>query len=166
MGVDRIGDTSHISVGITSRILDINTGEELVSATIGQARGLVDQLVTLPDQPGPTERSSDYIAQIRFLLYQNINFDLGHQWGSDGQGTRRSQARLQYRPQSNKILNLAYRFQRDTLEQGDVSVSWPLTKSWNFVGRYNYSFRDRESLEQFYGFEYESCCAGRGCSLS
>ena len=160
LGVDRIGDTSHISVGITSRILDINTGEELVSATIGQARGLVDQLVTLPDQPAPTERSSDYIAQIRFLLYQNINFDLGHQWGSDGQGTRRSQARLQYRPQSNKILNLAYRFQRDTLEQGDVSVSWPLTKSWNFVGRYNYSFRDRESLEQFYGFEYESCCWG------
>jgi len=160
LGVDRIGDTSHISVGITSRILDINTGEELVSATIGQARGLVDQLVTLPDQPGPTEKSSDYLAQIRFLLYQNINFDLGHQWGSDGQGTRRSQARLQYRPQSNKILNLAYRFQRDTLEQGDISVSWPLTKSWNFVGRYNYSFRDRESLEQFYGFEYESCCWG------
>jgi LPS-assembly protein len=160
LGVDRIGDTSQVSVGITSRILDVNTGEELVSATIGQSLYLADQLVTLPGQPAPTANSSDYIAEFRFLLYQNINFDIGHQWGSEGQGTTQSQARLQYRPQSNKVLNLAYNFRRDSLEQGDISVSWPLTRNWNFVGRYNYSFRDRESVEQFYGFEYESCCWG------
>jgi LPS-assembly protein len=117
-------------------------------------------LVALPGQPTPTTDSSDFIAELRVLLFANFNFDIGHQWGSDGEGTIQSQARLQYRPQSNKILNLAYRFRRDSLEQGDVSLSWPLTKSWNFVGRYNYSFRDRESLEQFYGFEYESCCWG------
>ena len=104
--------------------------------------------------------SSDYIAEIRFLMFDNVNFDFGHQWGSEGQGTIRSLARLQYRPQNNKIVNLAYRFRRDSIEQGDVSVSWPITKSWNFVGRYNYSFRDRESLEQFFGLEYESCCWG------
>ena len=160
LGVDRIGDTSQVSVGITSRILDIDTGEELVSATIGQSLYLIDQRVTLPDQPVPIANSSDYIAEIRFLLFQNFNFDLGHQWGSEGQGTTQSQARLQYRPQSNKVLNLAYRFRRDSLEQGDISMSWPITRNWNFVGRYNYSFRDRESLEQFYGFEYESCCWG------
>jgi LPS-assembly protein len=28
------------------------------------------------------------------------------------------------------------------------------------VGRYNYSFRDRTTLEQFFGVEYESCCWG------
>ena len=160
MGVDRVGDTEQVSVGITSRVLDVNTGEELVSATIGQIRLFSDQFVTLPDQPAPVDESSDYIAEIRFLMFDNVNFDFGHQWGSEGQGTIRSLARLQYRPQNNKIVNLAYRFRRDSIEQGDVSVSWPITKSWNFVGRYNYSFRDRESLEQFFGLEYESCCWG------
>ena len=160
MGVDRIGDTEQVSVGITSRVLDVNTGEELVSATIGQIRLFGDQFVTLPGQPAPVAGSSDYIAEIRFLMFDNVNFDFGHQWGSEGQGTTRSLARLQYRPQTNKIVNLAYRFRRDSIEQGDVSVSWPITKSWNFVGRYNYSFRDRESLEQFFGLEYESCCWG------
>jgi len=160
LGVDRVGDTDQVSIGITSRVLDVNTGEELVSATIGQARFLGDQFVSLPGQPAPTAGSSDYIAELRFLLLDNVNFDFGHQWGSEGRGTIQSQARLQYRPESNKILNLAYRFRRDSLEQGDVSVSWPISKSWNFVGRYNYSFRDRESLEQFFGFEYESCCWG------
>jgi LPS-assembly protein len=93
-------------------------------------------------------------------LWQNVNFGFGHQWGTGNNGTTKSEARFQYRPAHNKILNLAYRYRRDSLEQGDVSVSWPVTARWNFVGRYNYSFRDQETLEQFYGLEYESCCWG------
>ena len=41
-----------------------------------------------------------------------------------------------------------------------MSLSWPLTGNWNLVGRYNYSLRDRQSLDQFFGLEYESCCWG------
>jgi LPS-assembly protein len=159
LGVDRIADTDQLSVGITSRIIDWNTGRELMSATIGQALNLSDQRVTLPGEPVDFSDSSDYIAELRFFVYENLNFDLGHQWSRDG-GTTQSEARLQYRPNSNKILNFAYRFRRQLLEQGDISWSWPLLQSWNFVGRYNYSFRDNEVLEEFYGLEYESCCWG------
>jgi LPS-assembly protein len=160
VGVDRVGDTEQVSIGITSRVLDTGSGQELVTATLGQALYLTDQRVSLPDQPAVITESSDYIAEIGFLLYEHLNFDLGHQWSSDGSGTTRSEARFQYRPQPNKILNLAYRYRRDSLEQGDISWSWPLTQSWNFVGRYNFSFRDQEALEQFFGLEYESCCWG------
>jgi LPS-assembly protein len=93
-------------------------------------------------------------------LLEKLNFDLGHQWGEKDRGTTQSQARLQYRPSNNKVLNLAYRFRRDSLEQGDLSWSWPVSSRWNFVGRYNYSFKDSKALEQFYGLEYESCCWG------
>ena len=160
LGVDRIGDTDQLSIGITTRILDLQTGRERLSATIGQALYLSDQNVTLPGQPMALDESSDYIAEFRFLLFDAWNLDVGHQWGTGSSGTTRSEARLQYRPGSNKILNFAYRFRRDSLEQGDVSWSWPLSQSWNFVGRYNFSFRDDEALEQFYGLEYESCCWG------
>jgi LPS-assembly protein len=159
LGVDRIADTDQLSIGVTSRIIDVNTGRELMSATIGQALYLSKQGVTLPGEPPVIFDSSNYIAEVRFLIYDNLNFDVGHQWSKDG-GTTQSEARLQYRPRSNKILNLAYRFRRQSLEQGDISWSWPLSQSWNFVGRYNYSFRDDEVLEQFYGLEYESCCWG------
>jgi LPS-assembly protein len=160
LGVDRIAETDQLSVGVTSRIIDLETGRELMSATIGQALYLGEQGVTLPGEPPIVSDSSDYIAEVRFLLYDNLNFDFGHQWSGGDSGTTQSEARLQYRPQSNKILNLAYRFRRQSLEQGDVSWSWPLSQSWNFVGRYNYSFRDEQVLEQFYGLEYESCCWG------
>lgn len=160
LGADRIADTDQLSIGVTSRILNVNTGKELVTATIGQARYLSTQGVTLPGRTLQSQASSDYIAEVRFLLYDHLNFDIGHQWGTADRGTTRSEARLQYRPAGNKILNLAYRFRRDSLEQGDVSWSWPLSASWNFVGRYNYSFRDDKALEQFFGLEYESCCWG------
>jgi LPS-assembly protein len=160
VGIDRIADTDQLSVGVTSRILDVATGRELMAATVGQIRYLSASGVTLPTAPDFTDESSDYIAELRFLVLENINFDFAHQWGTGQRGTTRSQARLQYRPARNKILNLAYRFRRDSLEQGDVSWSWPLTTKWNFVGRYNYSFRDGEPLEEFYGLEYSSCCWG------
>jgi LPS-assembly protein len=160
LGVDRIADTDQVSFGITSRILDVSSGKELMTATIGQTRYLSESGVTLPGESLVSEATSDYIAEIRFLLFDNLNFDLGHQWGEKDRGTTQSQARLQYRPASNKILNLAYRFRRDSLEQGDLSWSWPVSSQWNFVGRYKFSFREDRALEQFYGIEYESCCWG------
>lgn len=160
LGIDRIADTDQLSIGVTSRILDGASGEEVATVTIGQTRYLSLQGVTLPDDSFATATSSDYVAELRFLIFDNFNFDIGHQWGDSERGTTKSEARLQYRPAENKILNLAYRFRRDSLEQGDISWSWPLSESWNFVGRYNYSLRDEEVLEQFYGLEYESCCWG------
>jgi len=160
LGVDRIADTDQLSIGITSRVLDVATGKELMSGTVGQIRYFNSSEVALPPATTFTDESSDYIAELRFLLLRNVNFDFGHQWGTRERGTTQSQARLQYRPAENRIINLAYRFRRDSLEQGDVSWSWPLSRTWNFVGRYNYSFRDEKPLEEFYGLEYESCCWG------
>lgn len=160
LGVDRIADSDQLSIGITSRILESSSGKELMSATIGQALYLSEQSVSIPGQAMSIGDTSDYIAEVRFLLHDSLNFDVGHQWASGARGTTQSEARLQYRPAPNKILNLAYRFRRGSLEQGDLSWSWPLAQRWNLVGRYNFSFRDREPLEQFYGLEFESCCWG------
>jgi LPS-assembly protein len=160
LGVDRIADTDQVSVGMTSRLLDAGSGRELVTATIGQTRYLSKSEVVLPGEPVSLDETSDYIAEVRFGLSQNLNFDFGHQWGEQERGTTQSQARLQYRPAGNKILNLSYRFRRDSLEQGDLSWSWPVSSQWNVVGRYKYSFRDEEALDEFLGIEYESCCWG------
>ncbi len=38
LGVDRIADTDQVSFGLTSRIIDVSSGKELITATIGQTR--------------------------------------------------------------------------------------------------------------------------------
>jgi len=160
LGIDRIADTDQLSVGFTSRVLNGETGEEVATVTIGQTRYLSSQGVTLPGDTLSGTTASDYVAELRFPLFGDFNVDIGHQWGDSERGTTKSEARLQYRPSENKVLNFAYRFRRNSLEQGDVSWSWPLSDTWNFVGRYNYSLREEKVLEQFYGLEYESCCWG------
>jgi LPS-assembly protein len=160
LGVDRIADTDQVSLGITSRVIDDSTGRELLTATIGQTRYLSASGVTLPDEPLITNDTSDYVAEVHLQVHDDIKLDFGHQWGDEDRGTQWSQARLQYRPANNEILNFSYRYRRDLVKQGDVSWSWPLASRWNVVGRYNYSFRDNEALEQFFGIEYESCCWG------
>ena len=160
LGKDRVGDTDQISVGFTSRILDLGSGREIMSATIGQTRYLSARRVSLPGRGSDTRKNSDYIAELRFRFLRKLSFDLAQQWSSGGGTTTRTQTRLQYRPASNRIVNVAYRFRRGALAQGDVSWSWPVATHWTFVGRYNFSFRDRELLEQFFGLQYESCCWG------
>jgi LPS-assembly protein len=65
---------------------------------------------------------------------------------------------VQYRPDAERALNLAYRFQRDRLEQGELSGAWPLGQRWNAFGRVVYDLQDRSSLERFAGLEFKACC--------
>ncbi len=69
---------------------------------------------------------------------------------------------LRYNPDQYRILDLSYRYQRDSLEQTDVSALWPLARNqerqWNVVARWNYSLTDHRTLEALSGVEYDTCC--------
>ena len=62
------------------------------------------------------------------------------------------------RPASDSVVNAAYRYQRDLLEQFDVSAAWPIGKQWHGFARWVYSLSENKTLDQFVGVEYESCC--------
>jgi LPS-assembly protein len=63
-----------------------------------------------------------------------------------------------YQPRPGSILNLAYRYNRDTLKHIDASAQWPLAGRWYGVGRYDYSLRDRKAVEALGGLEYNGGC--------
>jgi len=159
-GSDRIGDTRQLSMGITTRLIDSASGTQRLTGTIGQTLYFSDRNVTLPGEAASVNSSSDYLAELQVKLYDNWSIDLGYQWDSDQNVTQRAEARLQYRPGKSKVLNLSYRLRRNTLEEIDGSFLWPLSKTWNLVGRYQYSLLDEEPLERFAGLEYETCCWG------
>jgi len=160
LGIDRIADTEQISLGFSSNIINNSNGKQIVSATLGKSFYMKDQKVNLPNNNLIINSTSDFIAELRFLIFDDLNFNFSHQWNNGDSGVTSSHARIQYRPGNNKILNFGYRFREDLLEQGNISWSWPVTQTWNFLGHVNYSVRDKKTLEQFYGLEYESCCWG------
>ncbi|CAN5128452.1 LPS-assembly protein LptD [soil metagenome] len=160
VGADRVGDTDKLSVGLTSRLLDAGDGRQYLAATLGQAFFLSEQAVELPDQHRPVQDRSNYIAELAIGLYRGVSMDLGYQWDPALDRTAQAEMSVGYRSENGRILNFAYRFRRNTLEQSDVSFAWPIADRWRVLGRLNYSLLDETTLERLLGFEYETCCWG------
>jgi LPS-assembly protein len=158
VGADRVNDANQVAFGLTSRLLDSESGSQYIAASVGQAYYFEKPRVVLPDEPPATRDTSDFIAQVSLTAYKNWNLEAGYQWNPEDERTERLQYRLQYRPDGERVVNLAYRALRDRIEQVDASVAWPLGNRWNVYGRYVYSLFDSKTLDQFAGFEYKACC--------
>ncbi|MEO8064834.1 MAG: LPS assembly protein LptD [Pseudomonadota bacterium] len=158
VGADRVNDANQVAFGLTSRLFNANSGAQYLAVSVGQAYYFEKPRVVLPDEPPATRDTSDFIAQLSLTAYKNWNLEAGIQWNPEDTRSERSQFRLQYRPDGDHVVNLAYRSQRDRLEQADVSSAWPIGNRWNAYGRVVYSLRDGEMLDRFAGFEYRACC--------
>src|SRR5262249_12358821 len=72
--------------------------------------------------------------------------------------SEKSDIHFQYQPAPDRVVNVGYRFRRDTIEQVDGSIAWPVGKNWSAYARMVYSLEDDTALDQFAGFEYRACC--------
>jgi LPS-assembly protein len=158
IGYDRLGDTNQLSAGVTSRILDANNGRQLLAVTLGQTRYFDESQVTFANNPSSTTDASNYIAELDVRTWENWSAGSEMQWDTERNKVDRASARLQYRPGARKSINAGYRFVRESSEQTDFAFSWPLSKKWSALGRYNYSMLEKKPLDRFLGIEFESCC--------
>jgi LPS-assembly protein len=158
VGADRVSDADQVSLGVTSRLFDAKNGAQFLSATLGQIYYFRNPRVHLPDEPVRDSGSSDFVAQLAVTAYKNWNADFGLQWNPEESRSERAQVNLQFKPAGEQVINVGYRFQRDSIEQTELSAAWPIGRSWNAFARYVYSIQDRKALEQFAGLEYSSCC--------
>jgi len=158
VGADRVSDADQLSVGVTSRLFDADSGAQYLAATLGQSYYFDSPRVRLPDEPPGSRNSSDIIAQLALTAYKDWNADLGLQWNPNESRSERAQVNVQYRPGPERVVNLGYRMQRERLEQAEVSSAWPVGQRWAVFGRLVHSFQDNTTLERFGGVEYRSCC--------
>jgi LPS-assembly protein len=170
VGADRVGDGNQMSVGVTTRLFDQNTGQQYLAATLGQVHYFTAPRVSLPGETPLNNHSSDYVGELALTTYRNWTVNLDYQWNPDSRQTGKSEILLQYRPEEAKVVNLAYRYQPGLLDQWDGSFALPLSHHWNAVGRLVYSMKEQEllgqtliqlpkqTIEQVAGFEYRNCC--------
>ncbi len=157
-GPDRLGDANQLSAGFTTRLLDSSTGRQYLSATAGQAYYFDTPRVVLPNEPVTGNVSSNLLAQLEVTAFQDWNVRMGMQWDPHETRSEKGQASIQYAPAHNKVANLGYRFRRDSVEQWDASVAWPLTDTWSSYGGVTYSLEDSTTISRFAGLEYRACC--------
>lgn len=156
-GSDRINDANQVTLALTSRLLEPESGRERLRATVGQRYYLRDQRVTL-SSPARSAGSSDLLAAVGGQIAPSWSLDGTVQYNASQSQTERLGIGARYQPETGKVLNLSHRFIRGNLEQIDVSGQWPLVSRWSGVGRWNYSLRDRQILEGLAGLEYNGGC--------
>lgn len=183
-GIDRIGDANQISVALTTRFLDGETGTEKLSADIGRIFYAQDRRVMLCNTPNctdpsfnigttsPIEKASPIAGVINYHLNATWNIYANVAWDPQTHATNNGGFNFQYMPITNKIINVGYNFvqygdvlpgtdpsnAKNNLNQTTVSFAWPLPKNWQLLGNWNYNLSHQHGQTFFYGAQYDSCC--------
>lgn len=184
-GVDRVSDSHLLTAGVTSRILDPETGAEALRLGIAQRFFFRDQEVTA-NSLSVNQRLSDVLVAGSTTLVPHWSADASAQYNSDTRRIERSLAGLRYSPGPYRTVSFNYRLTRGLSEQVELGWQWPVygdvsrrsrssfgagagaghDSSGNAscsgalysVGRVNYSRRDSRLVDSLIGFEYDAGC--------
>ncbi len=160
-GGDRIGDTQQITLGLSTRLLSINSGLELLKISLGQTYFARDRQVQLSGTTINNTANSD--------LFLELSSQPNQQWQLSANITRQAetgfltQKTIKASRQKNKhLLNLSYRFKgtedKTDLEQTDISLVYPVNNNWSIFAKHQYSLFHKQTVEQLIGTRYDSCC--------
>ena len=182
-GNDRIADNNLLTLGVTSRLIDPDTGAEAARFGIAQRLRFADQKVQLPGVAPVTDRVSDLLLGAQSNWTPKWSVDTTIQYNPDTQTSTRNTIGVRYTPGPYRTISAAYRFQADSSvgagdgnKSIDVGWQWPLNDLWGdkgkdlgpgkgqgggrwySVGRLNYSMIDRKLTDAVVGVEYDGCC--------
>jgi LPS-assembly protein len=176
IGHDKIADNNLLTLGLTTRFLDAQSGAEIARFGLAQRLRFEEQQVTLnPSASSATAGFSDVLVGASVNLDERWALDSTLQYNPRTEQSVRSVVGARYRPGSYRVINAAYRFQRDLSEQVDVSWQWPLNGLWGEssqtatgapagggryygVGRLNYSLNEGRLVDTLLGVEYDAGC--------
>ncbi len=160
-GSDRISDANHLTLALTSRLLRQDSGAERLRMAIGQRFSRETPQATLAGST-VTINKSDILLAASGQVTRAWSLDSAMQYNANQERSENFNLAVRYQPESGKVLNLGYRYTRNSVRQAELSTQWPLAGRWQAVARWNYSVLDNSTLEALAGLEYnESCWAIR-----
>ena len=162
-GNDRIADNNKVTFGLTSRVLDADTGIERLRGVIAQRIDMEGQRVGLTAEQRPTKRS-DILAGLSTRLVGNFNLDGVIQYNEEVSKFVQQSVTASYRPELRKLLNASYKRvvnpvdAKATSDQYELSGQWPITRQWYGMARYNFDLISNQVLNRVAGLEYDADC--------
>lgn len=164
-GYDRVGDTNQVTLGVTTRFIDNESGEQHLKATIGQAFYLDDREQNLTEGFIDDTSTSNLFAEAEVEL-DSWRTSATLQYDYDLSEVRSFLFGFGYEPEEDnrKEIAVSYYYVNSTTDGIDdtnqikVAATWPLADRWQIFGSTTYSIEDSESLFSELGVEYDSCC--------
>ena len=115
VGNDRVSDADQVAMGLTSRVLDGHDGRQFIAVTFGQIYYFETPKVVLPYEVPQVGVRSDFVTQLTINAFQDWNSNIGVQWDPQASQFERADINIQYKPATDSVVNLAYRFERGTI---------------------------------------------------
>jgi LPS-assembly protein len=180
-GADRVADANQLTLAVTSRLIESETGSERLRASIGTIVYFDDLNVDLtetvtdtlgnditPDNNVIDDNTSSLVAELSAKITNTWSARSAIQYDPHAGNTEKATLGFHYRDGANRLFNATYRSRYEgsvdgngnsnDIEQTDLSFKWPLSKGWSTVGRWNYSEEHNLSLDTFIGLEKDTCC--------
>jgi LPS-assembly protein len=166
IGNDRVGDANQLTLALTSRYLDRETGAERLRLAVGQRFYFQDQRVSL-NEPLRSASTSDFLVGAEGRLSEAWSLASLLQYNLDASDVERFNVGVHNTPAPGRALNATWRYTRaladatggfEQIKQIDLSGQWPVSDRWTLIGRWNYSVADHKTLEAVAGIEYNADC--------
>ncbi len=168
-GTDRLGDANQVALALTTRLLSASSGAQWLSASLGQVQYLSDRSVLFNQPAGldPRAARSALFSTATLSLNQALQVRTTLNFDPEDSVTHKGSISLSYSPDLNHIINVSYRYANAAveqasgfanLEQSDVSFIWPVARNVSLIGRWNFGWDDNETIESFFGIEFDDCC--------
>lgn len=165
-GYDRIADNNKLTAGVTTRLIETETGIERFRATLAQRFDFTGQRVQLTGTLDDAESGySDLLAATTIQLFRGYYLDTGVQYNPENDRVVQSNVAFAWRPESRKLLNIGYRYRRPTtvtdntaIDQFEISSQWPLTRRTYGIGRVAYDMSGNQLVDTLLGLEYAADC--------
>ena len=182
VGHDRLIDNDALTLGVTSRFFDAANGAEMLRVGMAQRIRFSDQQVVLPGQTAAKTGLSDMLLGAGVRWDDRWALDATVQLNNQTNKVSRNTLQGRYSPSPYRVVNAAYRLNRDVSEQVDLGWQWPLSDlmgrrddaaesawtrapgqglgpdRWYTVGRMNFSINERRLVDSLLGFEYDGGC--------
>ena len=177
VGHDKISDNNLLTMGLTTRFLDPDTGNQYARFGIAQRLRFDPQQVTINTGTNPAESGlSDVLLGAEVNLNERWTLESTTQYNPLTDQSVRATVGGRFNPGNYRVVNAAYRFQRNVSEQIDVSWQWPINDLWGdkgqelgrgrgqgdgryyALGRLNYSLDQSALVDTLLGVEYDAGC--------
>jgi len=170
-GHDRLDDSNQASIGITTRFIDDDTGDEVFKASIGQIFYFEDRridLLTGAVLPENELSNSNIAGSVFYQPHNNFWVNSNVLWDSRQDKLNEGGISMHYQSEGGALYNLGNRYRRNgatnsgsalrDLNNIDSSVVYPLSESWKVFARFQYDIEENRSQEDLFGLEYDNCC--------
>ncbi len=176
IGNDRVADNNKLTGGLTSRMIEANTGAERANVTLAQRQAFTGQKVGLNGTITNPTTYSDTLGSASVRLLGNFSADMFGQYNTQLNRLVQTTVGGSWRPTPGRSLNFGYRnvwtpptqasVQNNqpfvpaatTTDQYNISGQWPLTREVSVLGRWGYDALTTKTLNTLVALEWMRDC--------